>query len=426
MTVITLLLHMLLIGWAADRISRQEGDLQCVFWPALTVRLVSGIALGLVYSLYYGVGDTLVYADDGAALATVAKHDAGGYLKFLWSSQPAQPWPALQTNEPRALFMVKLVSIFSLVCFDNYWTIALYFSFLSFSGAWFLVRQIDLRFPALTPAASIAFLFFPSAVFWSSGVIKESLALAALFFLTGIFLKLWFGEKVTLYQWLVLLLAAWILWNLKYYFAAIFFAVAVAGLLYKAAARVLRPARFGTEALVWLVMFIVPLGIVMASRPNFHPGRIFTVIVENYHAYSKISSSEDLIHFSALSPDAWSMVANAPWALFSGLFRPFLWEGNNVLQMVAAVENLFLFLLFGIAMASVRAVRKSAHRMLVFSAVMYILLLCVFITLSTPNFGTLSRYRCGYIPYFVFLLLCSPPVLRILQSSFNRLVLFKR
>jgi hypothetical protein len=426
MTFITLLLHLLLICWAAYRISLREPGLQRVFWPALTVRLISGIALGLVYLLYYGLGDTLAYAEDGATLATVAKHNPGGYLKFLWSSQPAQPWPVLQTNEPRALFMVKLVSIFSLVCFDNYWTIALYFSFFSFLGAWFLVRQIGSRLPALMPAASIAFLFFPSAAFWSSGVIKESLALAALFFLTGIFLKLWFGESVALYQWLMLLLAAWILWNLKYYFAAIFFAVAVAGLLYKVAARAFKPARFGMQALVWLVVFIIPLGIVMASRPNFHPGRIFTVIVENYHAYTQISSSDDLIHFSRLAPDAWSMAANTPWALFSGLFRPFLWEANNALQMAAAVENLFLFVLFCIALASVGAVRRSAHRMLVFSAGMYILLLCVFITLSTPNFGTLSRYRCGYIPYFVFLLLCSPPVLRILQSSFNRLVLFKR
>lgn len=426
MTFITLLLHLLLIGWIAYRISLRESGLQRVFWSALTVRMVSGIALGLVYLLYYGVGDTLAYAEDGAALAAVAKRDPGGYLKFLWSSQPAQPWPVLQFNEPRALFMIKLVSIFSLVCFDNYWTIALYFSFISFLGAWFLVRQIGLRLPSLTPAASIAFLFFPSAAFWSSGVIKESLALASLFFLTGIFLKLWFGEKVALYQWLVLLLAVWIVWNLKYYFAAIFFAVAVAGLLYKVAARALKPSRFGTQALVWLVVFIIPLGIVMASRPNFHPGRIFTVIVENYHAYSQISSPEDRIHFSGLSPDIGSMAANAPWALFSGLFRPFLWEANNVLQMTAAMENLVLIVLFCIALASVGAAGKSAHRMLVFSAGMYILLLCVFITLSTPNFGTLSRYRCGYIPYFVFLLLCSPPVLRILQSSFNRLVLFKR
>lgn len=423
---ITLLLHMLLIGWIAYRIRLQEPGLQRVFWPALTVRLISGIALGLVYWLYYGVGDTLAYAQDGATLAAVAKYDPGAYLKFLWTSQPAQPWPVLQTHEPRALFMVKLVSLFSLVCFDNYWTIALYFSFLAFLGAWFLLRQIALRLPALVPAASIAFLFVPSAVFWSSGVIKESLALAALFFLSGIFLKLWFSEKVTVYQWLVLLLAAWILWSLKYYFAAIFFAVAVGGLLYKVAARALRPARFGTQLLVWLVVFIIPLGIVMASRPNFHPNRIFTVIVENYHAYSKISSSEDLIRFSTLSPDAVSMAANAPWALFSGLFRPFLWEAHNVLQMAAAVENLFLFVLFCIALSSAWAERRSPHRMLVFSAGMYILLLCVFITLSTPNFGTLSRYRCGYIPYFVFLLLCSPPVLRILQSSFNRLVLFKR
>lgn len=97
-----------------------------------------------------------------------------------------------------------------------------------------------------------------------------------------------------------------------------------------------------------------------------------------------------------------------------------------MLQMAAAVENLFLLVLSCLGTISLVSVRKSHHRMLIFGAGVYIVLLCVFITLSTPNFGTLSRYRVGFIPYFVFLLLCSAPVLRILQSSFNRLVQYKR
>jgi hypothetical protein len=424
--LLTFLLHLPVMGWIVYRVSKQEHTPGEVFWPALAAKLLAGIALGLVYFQYYGTGDTLHYFNDGSTLAALAKNDAGAYVEFLWSSQPSQPLHGLQFQEPRALFMVKAVSVLSLVSFNNYWLIALYFSLISFLGSWFLVKQLWLHFPGREAPAAVAFLFFPSLVFWSSGVIKESLAMAALFFLTGMFLKLWFSERVPLYQWLVLLLAAWVAWHLKYYFAAIFFAVTITSLLYKFLVRMLRPARFTTEVFAWLLLFIIPLAVVMASRPNFYPSRIFNVITENYRSYNALSSPEDLIHFKTLSPDAWSMAMNAPWALFSGLFRPFFWEANNVLQMAAAVENLFLLVLSCIGLFSVASVRRSSHRMLIFGAGVYILLLCVFITLSTPNFGTLSRYRAGYMPYFVFLLLCSAPVLRILQSSFNRLVQYKR
>jgi len=41
--------------------------------------------------------------------------------------------------------------------------------------------------------------------------------------------------------------------------------------------------------------------------------------------------------------------------------------------------------------------------------------LAVFLALSTPNFGTLSRYRVGFIPFFVFLTACGNVLLERLQ-----------
>jgi hypothetical protein len=55
----------------------------------------------------------------------------------------------------------------------------------------------------------------------------------------------------------------------------------------------------------------------------------------------------------------------------------------------------------------------------------YIFFLCIFIGLSTPNFGTLSRYRVGYEPYFVLLILAGSGAPGFLQRSVDRLVLDK-
>jgi hypothetical protein len=34
----------------------------------------------------------------------------------------------------------------------------------------------------------------------------------------------------------------------------------------------------------------------------------------------------------------------------------------------------------------------------------------VFLALSTPNFGTLSRYRAGFLPFFVFVIAYRNPI----------------
>ena len=104
----------------------------------------------------------------------------------------------------------------------NYWLVSLYLSFISFIASWYLVKQIVRIHASLTLPAVVAFLFLPTAVFWSSGLIKESIAMAALYFLAAIVVKLWLNDRVKVYTWIVVPLALWILCNLKYYYLAVF------------------------------------------------------------------------------------------------------------------------------------------------------------------------------------------------------------
>jgi hypothetical protein len=423
-----LLLSVPLMAYAVYILWRRTVWPAPVFWTALVFKLVAGVAVGVVYSWYYTTGDTFGYFEDGVLLAQLARTDIGTYLQVLWSPADALVHsPAFSMHEPRALFMVKIVSIACLFSYDNYWVCAVIFSFVSFVASWYLVENLGRLFAEARPAAAIAFLFFPSVVFWSAGVIKESMAMACLYFLSVVFLKLWFAEKVKVIHYLLLLPAVWVLWNLKYYFAGVYFAVVVTALLHKRLIyRRAKQRSFMGEVAVWLLIFIVPLVAISFFHPNFYPERLLRVIAENYEAYYALSAPEDLIHFRVLTqPVAWVLV-NAPWALISGLFRPFIWEAHNLFQGVVALENTVLLAAFATCIFSVKPVLTSPHRMLFFACAVYVVALSVFITLSTPNFGTLSRYRLGYLPYFIFMLLCSPALLRILQRTFNRLVMYKR
>jgi hypothetical protein len=421
------LLNLCFLGGLSYWLWRKSGSLKPVFWTALLFKLFCGICLGAIYFYYYGVGDTLIYYQDGTVLADIARNDLGNYFRILFSS-PAEyaGWPGLQFQEPRAVLMVKVTSLFCILSYDNYWITSLYFSGFSFLAAWYLVQCLYRCLPETLPAAVIAFLFLPSSVFWSSGIIKESLAMGCLFFLSGIFIRIWFSDRPGVISYILVLPAAWLLWNLKYYFAAIFFLVVISNLLFRWVSRFFKFKTVWTAALCWLLLFIAQLSLVSFLHPNFYPHRFLTVIVENYMAFYEISEPEDMIRFSDLEASPGSMLRNAPWSLISGLFRPFIWEARNWLQLLVSLENLLLLILTALGFYRFRLLSHFNSRILLLSVLMYICALCIFITLSTPNFGTLSRYRVSYVPFFLYLLCCHKPVLTILQRSVVHLVRIER
>ncbi|MEQ8423697.1 MAG: hypothetical protein RIA63_03240 [Cyclobacteriaceae bacterium] len=131
-------------------------------------------------------------------------------------------------------------------------------------------------------------------------------------------------------------------------------------------------------------------------------------MVENHDAYVGVSDENPFIHFTNLSPTWSSILKNSPWAFISGLFRPFIFESQTVFQAVISLENLLLIVLCFINLKNISTAWHSPHRLMILSAVVYISLLSIFLALSTPNFGTLSRYRIGFLPFLFFLLLYYP------------------
>ncbi|MFZ6012353.1 MAG: hypothetical protein ACOYXT_18565 [Bacteroidota bacterium] len=421
-------IHLVILFFIAFAVWRKETTLKTIFWPAYLVKLLAGLALGFVYSYYYTVGDTFNYFDDGKLLAQLAQTDAAAYFKFLWLDVgPQSFWEQLKLGDPRALFLTKITSLFNLATFNNYWIISLYFSSLSFFSAWLLVKALTRFYPHATTAAAFAFLFFPTVVFWSAGLIKESVAIASLLFLTTVFLKIWFEKKIGMSEAMVALVSVWCLWKLKYYYAAIFIPVAFTTLVVKYVFMpMIKSKGAWYEITLWLIVFMVPLFVVSFLHPNFYPENILEVMVSNHDVFHQVSAAEDVIHFSDLEPSAGSVLRNSPLALISGLFRPWLGEAEGLFQWIVAIENFILLILSLFAMRHMGSALASPNRLLTIATAVYVVLLCIFITLSTPNFGTLCRYRTGYLPFFVLLICGKNPLVEharnFLQRSLKRLV----
>lgn len=421
--MVPLLVNVIIILALAFLLQKKDaGVMKVHFWTGLLLRIGAGLILGFIYSAYYQEGDTFEYFRFASEVNQLANADLGQYVSYLWKPIPNDPLlQELNGLPPRALFFIKITSVLTLLSGGSYWVLSAYFSFISFAASWWLVKEIrQLDAQALSPALA-GILYFPSVVFWTSGVVKESLAMACVYLVVVLFLRLWRKAKVPPILWVVLPLLVWILWNIKYYYVAILLPVVITSLVY----RLLVSPYFSKKPVwlqifAWVLIFTIPLGLVAILHPNFYPERFLTVITENNQAYSQLSETGDLIQFKNLQPTPWSIIRHSPNAILSGLFRPLPWEATNRMKAFASVENMVLVILSISALYGI--VKKRIQPGILFiPMVTYMILLCVFLTLSTPNMGTLSRYRVGFLPFFVVMICYNNPVFlslsRILQRS---------
>lgn len=377
-----------------------------LFWLALSMRMVGAVALGLVYKKYYKVGDTWSFFSDAVQLSQLAKNDLVNYFTFLWNEGAVPEILDKLVSSDRSVLLVKFASLFALLSNDNYWIACLYFSMISFAASWFLFFTIQKSFPELSSAAAVAVLFFPSIVFWSSGLVKETIALAALYLITAKLLRYLVSQKLLVWDILFLLIAFYLLWGLKYYWAALYGAVCIATVVtfFLKRKSAIKPIWLHG---IWLLIFVFIVALATLTHPNFYVHRLVEVVVDNNQQFVHLSKPGNYIAYVGLDATWWSLCVNAPIALFSGLFRPLVWEANGLMGWFAAIENLFLMILFVWWIM----VRKKLSWDVLLPILVYSITLAIFLALSTPNFGTLSRYRIGFLPFFVFALsACNPAI----------------
>jgi len=409
--VLVVILHSLLILFLIYKLYQKigKGPISKFYYPAVFLKIAAGIGIGWIYLYHYQPGDTFLYHKAASYLADQALTEPLTYIKAIFNREGASINGNSEfVNQPRAFLTVKILSVIHIITFKNYWLSTIYFSLFSFYGFWMLTTILVRIYPKLTYAAIIAFLFFPSVVFWSSGITKESLSLGAMTFLVASLLgyvklqrKLNFKELI----WSVLLIL--LLVNLKYYYAILFlpalFAIIFTGFLVGKFRRF--KSKWYWEIPIWMLSFFIIVLIGSLMHYNLNYDNLFDVIVENHDSYYGHSRPDNLIRFNQLKPEMSSFIENFPIAVFSGVFRPLIFEGGNFLKVIAGIENLLLLIISVISLNRLKNIFRSDDRILMLTIVLYTVALAGFLALSTPNLGTLFRYKLGFLPFYVYLLL---------------------
>lgn len=394
----------------------RSAPLAPVFIPALVCKVLMGWLLGGIFFLYYGGGDTIHYFNDASLLAQLAYDQPIEYLKVL-NGQNTLPIPLVYANQPRALFFDKLVSVVAIFSYCNYWVASVYFSLLSFGGCWKLANCLSRRFPAHRAAVATAFLFYPSVVFWSAGILKESVALAAITLMVVQTLKLadqTYSKRSLAIAVLLLGVSGWMLWQLKYYYAVVLIPSLLSALLVQRMAQQ-KPALL--QAAIFLAAWLLGGLLLSLLHPLLELRQFTELLLYKHDTMVQLSDPNYVIHFQWLDGSIGKFLLNTPWALFSGLFRPLVGEGTTLLQWIAALENTALLVLAAGALLHWRQAKVlQTDRIWVIAALFYIIVLSIVLAFASPNFGSLARYRVAFLPFFVFLILAGNPWVQVIQN----------
>ena len=385
------------------------------FFPALALKLAAGIAVGFLYFHHYGGGDTLQF--DGAAhLVTGSVKTIHGWFLFLFHSDLSflsGPVPQV-LQEPRSLFFIKILSLLYLLTGGSYWLASLYLSFFSFYGAWLLSGAIVHHWPDLKYPAIVSFLYFPTVVFWSAGVLKDTVAYGCITVLGTLMINGIKKGAIGRKTFFTGLLMIWVLWSVKYHLAVILLLSIGMGIVSHSISRKYK----GTFRYILLVLFFIIAAIAFSYlHPNFRLGYMLEVLRQNHEKIIKISEGVNLVHFIPYGTGLVHFLLNLPISLFAGLFMPLPGQGTGLLPNLAGFFNAFILLLTILKIISLKGEPFRCNHWYLMLGI-YIGLLAILLAYATPNFGTLERYKSAYISFYIFWLLDNKILFHISKSLF--------
>ena len=387
------------------------------FIPALSMKLIGAIALGLIYQFYYGGGDTFNYFIHSSLMYEAFGDSFAVGLKLLTSNGERLPEFAKYTAnmfwwqpDSTELVIVRIATVLGMFCFNTYTIVGLFFACISFSGMWAMFMTFAKIRPQVYKQLAIAVFFIPSVFFWGSGLMKDSLCLGALGWLFYAFYQGAIQKKRLLKSVIVGGLAAYLLYVTKVYILLSFLPPALVWVfnensqrIKNAAVRMIaKPFLLGAGALV----AVFAMSNLTEGNDSYDVDKIGkkSKITADYLYQVSVQQEGSAYTLGEQDGTIEGMVKLAPQAIIVALFRPFLWEARNPVMLLSALESSF-FLFFTLRIlfrvGASRFFGSIARTPILVLSFVFALVFGASVGIISNNFGTLVRYKIPLIPFYV-------------------------
>lgn len=390
------------------------------YMSGLLAKMLGGAFFALIYFYYYGGGDTINYYYSGVSMKHMLFVDPLEYLRQVvlgdhsaralsaYAMEPVRPLQFI-FFDGRTFQMARISSVLAILTFNSYLLSTLLIAGLSFFGVWAGYRTFVSYFPRIANRLAIGFLFMPSAIFWGSGILKDTVTFSAACAWVFAIDELFFKRRNEVSSTVLALLCATAMILVKPYVLMVLIPATLLWLFYM---RVIGLRNVLVRFVVIPVMGIglVALSIFVLTRmgdmlDKFALDEALTSISSLQHDMSTNQDYGDF-KFSLGEFDGtwWGVVKKFPIATNAALFRPYPWEVRNAVTALSGLENLFVLglTLYVLVRAGVRFTLGciGANPLLLMS-ISFALLFSFVVGITTPNFGALVRFKIPMLPFYI-------------------------
>lgn len=399
-----------------------DAGLRKILFTAFLLRMLGSVGYSLMVQYYYGYGDAFTfYYGSNFFRGHILENPAN--IKYLFSSAAeVKSWFDMEVGDinysgyfgaSSNLFVMKIAAVVSFLSFNYFLIISIIFGFFSFAGQWKMFQVFnDVNKGKQQKLMAWAVLYTPSIWFWGSGLMKDSICIGCLGFIVHYLYKIFIKKEVRFKDILILFIMLYIVSQIKSYIIIILF-ITLATVIF--AHFIASIKNLIIKAFVILVFLFATA--IIAFETNFSQqvqefAEESIVQLDTFQRnYEALQNGEDNSEggLKSISTDIslQGLIIQSPMAIFTCLYRPFIWESRKLIIFFTSLESMLLLL------ATVYVIIKARlfkfFRMLFndpFTLFAFIasMLFALLIGLTTFNFGTMVRYKIILLPFYYFML----------------------
>ncbi len=414
LTPIYFLLFLLLFIFIRNILYPNDKQMKKYFMYGIIVKMIGAISVGLVYYFYYGGGDTSEYYNNANVMYRAFGDNASDFFTLLFNGNdynlPTQeeymPWMFFARDDS-SYTVGKIAGFFSLFTFDTYLPIALCFAALSFSGIWVLFITLVDVYPKLKRQFAVSTLFIPSVFFWGSGVMKDSITLACVGWITWCSYNIFIKRQKFISSSIMLFISIYFCYAIKKYIVISFVPSMLFWIFLTYRDKVkLQMVRILMGPFIIIISSIAGYYVVIKLGSEYTMQNALKTAsnFQGYHEFLAETANASGYKLGTMDGTTSSIIKNIPAAINVTLFRPYLWETRNPVMLLSAIES-FILMMFTIRIfyrtGIFRTLKAITGNATVFFCIFFAMFFGFSVGFTAYNFGALVRYKIPCIPFFV-------------------------
>ncbi|MGB0886736.1 MAG: hypothetical protein ACPGSL_01325 [Vicingaceae bacterium] len=422
LTLATLYLLLIYVGAVVYRNKKIKTNPEYKYFiGALTAKLIGGVGFAVFSIYYYKGGDTFVFFNAADGLSNYLFTDFGKaidvYMLAAENFNPAihvfAPSYNYILNSVDVLAIVKITSLVNLFGWGSYLVTSILFACLSFLGLWFGYVSFCRLYIKLKKQLLFPFFLVPSAILWSSGILKDTVTIGIIGWMLYAFANLFIFKRKFLFSIFAIVVGSYIMFLLKPYILYVLLPCMLIWIQSNVRASIKGSFVRALVTPVLIVVFVVS-GYFLTQQFSAGAGKYSIGKIEktlegfhSWHSYLARTRDQSGYTLGEIDFTPVGIFLKSPAALNVTFFRPYLWEVRNLPTLLGAFEGLILFLMFCYILVKTRLKIISyilKNKEALFS-MLFALVFGVVVGISSYNFGALSRYKIPAQFFFILSLI---------------------